>query len=704
MQKKLFHLYLKVNLYSKLYTMTQKTKILTLSLVSVAGLAAFTVFASNNTSLLDFKGEVKQNINLELKQLNLMPDITQKNNGGAAGISWKIVWDTLTTVDPRAKDAPNTVTKQGKFSFGGHGNITNAAESLILAGEKNNLSANTSIVGASKKIVGNQGEGNTVLSSSDITFTGDNHIINSSAHTQVNGTGNIVFSSEDVAINTIGSMAVGKKIRITHPGSFIFNGTDRDVASNKEYTTKIMADKGMIINTNSQKADGVDLTINGGLKVSHNTTDNAWAIISEARCLKIKGVNKGEIWFWCSTTPETPISTPKCGKNAADYPATASAWKESSDKGFCENGTLSPSTRPTFWTDAEKAAAKSNGSYASAGFGNYSFTICFVEGDPFCKASGAKKTWRCTTQEGNAMTCEATIAAEPKKCKANEHLEGTTCVANTKQVACDNTNISSSANGTVSNNQVTITRSNGRWSAPEKCTLNCNAGYEKKTDPATHRESCEKKETYQCQGIIPENSEIIAWDDEWLTENTPVKLVNNNSSAKCEYKCKEGYINVNNTECYKSKKLAIALYPIEDMYSIEDKCKIDTSDNSFMFPNIHQRKPVNWFSPHNKVWRSDKYSNDKNYFCTHGTLRISTEGYSAYVKEVKTRGKTILYLYTNEEWTKKLPSGLYLISAASQLRHENSQNFLFKFKITWVYVDNNGAITKWIANKKPTNS
>lgn len=107
------------------------------------------------------------------------------------------------------------------------------------------------------------------------------------------------------------------------------------------------------------------------------------------------------------------------------------------------------------------------------------------------------------------MTCEATIAAEPKKCKANEHLEGTTCVANTKQVACDNTNIIS-ANGTVSNNQVTITRSNGRWSAPEKCTLNCNAGYEKKTDPATHRESCEKKETYQCQGIIPENSEIIA--------------------------------------------------------------------------------------------------------------------------------------------------------------------------------------------------
>lgn len=708
MQKKLFHLYLKVNLYSKLYTMTQKTKILTLSLVSVAGLAAFTAFASNNISSLDFKGEVKQNINLELKQLNLMPDITQKNNGGTAGISWKIVWDTLTTVDP-ATNAPNTVTKQGKFSFGGHGNITNAAESLILAGEENNLSANTSIVGASKKIVGNQGEGNTVLSSSDITFAGDNHIVSSSAHTQVNGTGNIVFSSENVAINTIGSMAVGKKIRINHPGSFIFNGTDTEVASNKEYTTKIMADKGMIINTNSQKADGVDLTINGGLKVSHNTTDNAWAIISEARCLRIKGVNKWEIWFWCNTTPETQISTPKCGKNAADYPATASAWKESSDKGFCENGTLSPSTHPTFWTDAEKAAAKSNGSYASAGFGNYSFTICFVEGDPFCKASGAKKTWRCTTQEGNAMTCEATIEGsktpitEPKKCNPNQHLEGTTCVANTKQVACDNTNLNS-ANGTVSNNQVTITRSNGKWSAPEKCTLNCNAGYEKKTDPVTHRESCEKKEAYQCQGTIPENSEIIAWDDKWLTENTPLKLVNNNSPAKCEYKCKEGYTNVNNTQCDKSKKRPIILKHIDDLYQRHNNCKAGSYANSFRWSSIHERKLVNGFSPEGKDYLQDKYSNDQSFFCTHGTLGLSTGVYPTYLKEIKTRGKTILYLYTNEEWTKKLPSGLYYITPTSQFYHKNSQNFLFKFKVTWVYVNNDGAITKWIANEKPINS
>lgn len=81
------------------------------------------------------------------------------------------------------------------------------------------------------------------------------------------------------------------------------------------------------------------------------------------------------------------------------------------------------------------------------------------------------------------------LSREVKKCKANEHLEGTTCVANTKQVAC--------ANGTVSNNQVTITRSNGKWSAPEKCRLNCNAGYEKKTNPITHRESCEKKSGQQ---------------------------------------------------------------------------------------------------------------------------------------------------------------------------------------------------------------
>lgn len=119
MQKKLFHLYLKVNLYSKLYTMTQKTKILTLSLVSVAGLAAFTAFASNNISSLDFRGEVKQNTNLELKQLNLMPDITQKNSGGAAGISWKVEENKLVTTQGESKVTPNKILGEGTLSFGG---------------------------------------------------------------------------------------------------------------------------------------------------------------------------------------------------------------------------------------------------------------------------------------------------------------------------------------------------------------------------------------------------------------------------------------------------------------------------------------------------------------------------------------------------------------------------------------------------------
>lgn len=468
--------------------MTQKTKILTLSLVSVAGLAAFTAFASNNISSLDFRGEVKQNTNLELKQLNLMPDITQKNSGGAAGISWKVEENKLVTTQGESKMTPNKILGEGTLSFGGQWNTTEASESLILAGRGNHLKANTSIVGASREVVGQQGEGNSVLASSKIVFTGNNNIINSSDYAKVNGTGNLVFSSYDVVINASGSMAVGKKVRINHPGSFIFNGTNTEVASNKAYTTKIIADKGMLVNTNSQKANGVDLTINGGLKVAHNTTDGVWAIISEARCLKIKGVNKWEIWFWCSTSAEEKIATPKCGKNAANYQSTASAWKESWDRGFCENGILSPTTHPVFWTDAEKAAAKSNGSYASAGFGKYSFTICFVEGDPFCKASATKKTWRCETNEGNAIMCEATIAAEAKKCNTNEHLEGTTCVPNTKQVACDRTGINA-ANGSLSNDQVTITRSNGTWTSPSKCTLTCNTGYEKITNPISCKKS-----------------------------------------------------------------------------------------------------------------------------------------------------------------------------------------------------------------------
>ena len=144
---------------------------------------------------------------------------------------------------------------------------------MILAGKGNHLKANTSIIGASREVVGQQGEGNSVLASSKVTFTGNNNIISSSDHTKVNGTGNIVISSYEVAINASGSMAVGKKVTINHEGSFIFNGTNTEVASNKAYTTKIIADKGMLVNTNNQKANGVDLTINGGLKVAHNTTD-----------------------------------------------------------------------------------------------------------------------------------------------------------------------------------------------------------------------------------------------------------------------------------------------------------------------------------------------------------------------------------------------------------------------------------------------
>lgn len=75
-----------------------------------------------------------------------------------------------------------------------------------------------------------------------------------------------------------------------------------------------------------------------------------------------------------------------------------------------------------------------------------------------------------------------------KTCKTWEHLEGNICVSDTKQVACDKTGINAS-NGSLSSNQVTITRSNGKWSNPAKCTLTCNTGYEKITNPLSCKKS-----------------------------------------------------------------------------------------------------------------------------------------------------------------------------------------------------------------------
>jgi hypothetical protein len=68
-----------------------KTKILTLSVASIVGLAAITVLASNATNnALDFQGEVKQNAHLELNELKLIENPTKPGVTSQTDVTWKM--------------------------------------------------------------------------------------------------------------------------------------------------------------------------------------------------------------------------------------------------------------------------------------------------------------------------------------------------------------------------------------------------------------------------------------------------------------------------------------------------------------------------------------------------------------------------------------------------------------------------------------
>ena len=80
-------------LYHKLCMMINKTKtkILTLSVASIVGLAAITVLASNATNnALEFQGEVKQNAHLELNELKLIENPTKPGVTSQTDVTWKM--------------------------------------------------------------------------------------------------------------------------------------------------------------------------------------------------------------------------------------------------------------------------------------------------------------------------------------------------------------------------------------------------------------------------------------------------------------------------------------------------------------------------------------------------------------------------------------------------------------------------------------
>lgn len=578
-----------------------KTKILTLSVASVVGLAAITVLASNANNALDFQGGVKQNAHLELNELKLIENPTKPGVTSKTDVTWKMD-DNELVATKEAKGTTNRVEGQWTLSIWGQSNSISESESFILWGKNNTLNAKTSIIGASNSIKGEEGEGDTVLGSSDVTFTWSNNIVQSANGTNIKGSGNIVLSTNQVNITTNNTMAIGNKAIVSGQGSFVFNGTTESLKSTQEFTTLISGNNGMIINTNKRNTPNVGLTVNWGIKVGQTPNlDKPWSLITQDNCLQLKSTEKGAISLKCrgiERDVEEALKTPKCWRNADKYHYTDSRWKGAENSDFCAQGTFEGDK--SFRSEEQRTTPTGIWSYADKGF-TYDFTICFRDKDPLCAPKNLSKTWRCKTPEGNAVVCEANLQIKPMQCGANQHLEdegqtnGTTaqgrkCLPNQKTVPCDDKGINK-ANGSFTNENVSVTRdaNNRTYTTPSKCTLKCNEGFklnEAKTAcmSSTKQVSCDKTWT------LPSNA---TWKDATVTA-TRNSQKNSWDTPKCDFECKTGYYYDNNDGEPKCLKIPFSCEPWDN---VTNATLVSTQEGIVGRDNKRNTLIWNWENP-----------------------------------------------------------------------------------------------------------
>lgn len=583
-----------------------KTKILTLSVASIVGLAAITVLASNANSALEFQGEVKQNAHLELNELKLIENPTKPGVTSQTDVTWKMD-DNELVATKEAKGTTNTVKGEWTLSIWGQSNSISESESFILWGTKNALNAKTSIIGASNRVKITEWEGNVVLSSSNWTVKGTGNIILSSnpySLNRVNGSWNIALSVEWSRIKSNGSMAIGKNIQIENEWTFVFNAKEASAPfkSKNDYTTLIFANNGMIINTNKRNTPNVGLTVNWGIKVGQTPNlDKPWSLITQDNCLQLKSTEKGAISLKCrgiERDVEEALKTPKCWRNADKYHYTDSRWKGAENSDFCAQGTFEGDK--SFRSEEQRTTPTGIWSYADRGF-TYDFTICFRDKDPLCAPKNLSKTWRCKTPEGNAVVCEANLQIKPMQCGANQHLEdegqtnGTTaqgrkCLPNQKTVPCDDKGINK-ANGSFTNENVSVTRdaNNRTYTTPSKCTLKCNEGFklnEAKTAcmSSTKQVSCDKTWT------LPSNA---TWKDATVTA-TRNSQKNSWDTPKCDFECKTGYYYDNNDGEPKCLKIPFSCEPWDN---VTNATLVSTQEGIVGRDNKRNTLIWNWENP-----------------------------------------------------------------------------------------------------------
>ena len=125
-------------------------------------------------------------------------------------------------------------------------------------------------------------------------------------------------------------------------------------------------------------------------------------------------------------------------------------------------------------------------------------------------------------------------------------------------------------------------------SSSVECSKSCLDWQERKGDANLHNMYCANKEenNFRCIWDIPKFSSLISKDDEGLTKNTTISLVERwrNTTSKCEYQCDKWYFKVGN-RC-------------------EKPCYATMVRDGLSEKHYRNYKPFTYYIPHNFIaWR-----------------------------------------------------------------------------------------------------
>ena len=247
----------------------------------------------------------------------------------------------------------------------------------------------------------------------------------------------------------------------------------------------------------------------------------------------------------------------------------------------------------------------------------------------------------------------------PSKCtlKCNEGFKlneaKTACMSSTKQVSCDETFVQKE-NGRLTNPLVHVTHLHGdSYSNPEECNLECNSGYDKITSTTQvqrnrnwnlvwwYMKSCKQK-NYRCTGPVPENAKLVPGDDQWLNQNTQRVLVENDSSAKCEYICDDNSETKIKTRIVKGRRKKVGISCIPRCNSNEhreaESCVSNTKTVDCDATGINKNNGSIAESKVTITWSNGKWSSPEKCQLTCNTgYELKKEWDNRYCAEKKTK-------------------------------------------------------------------